>query len=90
MGSLASDISSREAAVDSKVDQHDILSSAIDEWACRAELQDGRSFARKRDRGGCRCNWTQRVVVLGDVRVEGPASRPTACLIVSEMVMVVL
>ena len=89
MGSLASDISSREAAVDSKIDQHDVLSSAIDERARRAELQSGRLFARERDRSGCRCNWALEMVIFGNVRVEGPASRPTACLIVSEMVIVV-
>lgn len=88
MGSLASDISSREAAVGSTFGQHGVLGSAIDERACRVELQDGRLFARERDRGGCAgCNWGW--VISKNVRVEGPASRPTACLIVSEMVMVV-
>lgn len=63
------------------------MSSAIDERECRVELKDGRLFARKRDRSGCEFNW--RWVDSKNVRVEGPASRPTACLIVSVMVMVV-
>jgi hypothetical protein len=50
-------------------------------------LQDERLFARERD---SRWLWVQLDwVVWENVRVEGPASRPTACLIVSVMVMVV-